>query len=85
METKLYCAGDYNPKSKEVIEAYFAVANSFTKKTPIKAIMMPYGFEIVIKGVRAKGNPGDWLIQNSTGDLYPCDVEVFKETYVEIK
>lgn len=28
-----------------------------------------------------RGKPTDWLIKGVKGELYPCDHEIFKETY----
>ena len=32
-----------------------------------------------------KGKAGDYLIEGIKGELYPCDKEIFKETYEKIK
>ena len=28
-----------------------------------------------------RGEPGDWLIEGIDGELYPCDDDIFRETY----
>ncbi len=56
------------------------------KKRPvkIKAVQMDKEFEVgTLEGV-LRGKAGDYLIEGVRGELYPCDKEIFEETYVEV-
>jgi len=56
------------------------------KKKPvkIKAVQMNKEFEVeTLEGV-LKGKVGDYLLQGVKGELYPCDKEIFEETYEEV-
>jgi len=56
------------------------------KKKPmkIKAVQMPFSFEVkALEGIE-RGKAGDYLLQGVKGELYPCDKEIFEETYEEI-
>ena len=56
------------------------------KKKPvkIKAVQMEKAFEVkTLEGV-LKGKVGDYLLQGVKGELYPCDREIFEETYEEV-
>lgn len=56
------------------------------KKKPvkIKAVQMKKEFEVgTLEGV-LKGKAGDYLIEGVRGELYPCDKEIFEETYEEV-
>jgi len=56
------------------------------KKRPVKvkAVQMEKEFEVgTLEGV-LKGKAGDYLIEGVRRELYPCDKEIFEETYVEV-
>lgn len=57
----------------------------YTKKpVKIKAVQMEKEFEVkTLEGV-LKGKIGDYLLQGIKGELYPCDKEIFEETYEEV-
>jgi len=47
----------------------------------ITARQMPDAFAVeTIEGVM-RGKAGDWLITGVRGEQYPCDDEIFRETY----
>ena len=55
------------------------------KKKPIviQACQIPEEFEVETLEGTMKGKAGDWLIIGVKGEMYPCDDEIFKETYEE--
>lgn len=51
------------------------------KPIPILAVRIEKKFEVqTIEGI-LKGKAGDYLIQGIKGELYPCDKEIFEESY----
>lgn len=52
-------------------------------KIDMKAIQInnPDGFIVMTKEGCVKGNCGDYLIINFTGEKYPCDKDIFQKTY----
>ena len=51
------------------------------KPIPIKCIQINEPFEVqTMEGVM-KGKKGDWLMVGITGEMYPCDDEIFRRTY----
>jgi len=57
--------------------------NYFMKKPiSIKAIQLKKPFEVeTLEADNQKGKAGDYLIKGVKGELYPCDKEIFKESY----
>jgi len=56
------------------------------KKKPvkIKAVQMEKEFEVrTLEGV-LRGKAGDYLIEGIKCELYPCDKEIFEETYEKV-
>ena len=54
------------------------------KPVRVKAVQMEKEFEVkTLEGV-LKGKAGDYLIEGVRGELYPCDKEIFEETYEEV-
>ena len=51
------------------------------KPIPVKCIQVDEPFEVETKEGLMKGNAGDWLMVGIRGEMYPCDNEIFKETY----
>jgi len=53
------------------------------KKKPVivEATPMPGPFEVDTMEGTMQGDTGDVLIRGVKGELYPCDAEVFYETY----
>ena len=42
----------------------------------------PEGFSVTtLEGVHLKGKPGDYLMFGVKGEKYPCDKQIFEETY----
>jgi len=56
------------------------------RKRPIviKAMQIQIKFEVETKEGIMKGKAGDFLIRGIQGEYYPCDKEIFKQTYEEI-
>lgn len=55
---------------------------TFIKKAiPIRAKMIDEPFEVETIEGTMKGKPGDFLIIGVRGEAYPCDHDIFKETY----
>jgi len=53
-------------------------------KRPVKieATPMPAPFEVETPEGLMEGEPGDVLIRGVEGELYPCDADVFYQTYI---
>ena len=53
------------------------------KKKPVvvQATPMPAPFTVETKEGTMQGDTGDVLIKGVEGELYPCDSEIFGETY----
>lgn len=41
----------------------------------------PEGFEVTTKEGKLFGKPGDYLMFGIKGEKYPCDKEIFEESY----
>lgn len=54
------------------------------KPLVIQAKQMPGYFIIETKEGKMKGKPGDYLIIGIHGERYPCDREIFEESYDEV-
>lgn len=58
-----------------------------TVKVPkqVEAVKMRKGFVVETmenkRGEKLYGDPGDYLMRGVEGELYPCDKEVFEQTY----
>jgi len=56
------------------------------KPVVIKAIQMEIDFKVATKeGVSLAGKAGDYLLQGVKGEVYPCNREIFEETYNKVK
>ena len=44
-------------------------------------INFPEGFQVTTKEGVMQGKPGDYLIFGIKGEKYPCDKEIFEESY----
>jgi len=53
------------------------------KKIPIEAKQLPFAFTVKTLEGKMKGKPMDYLIRGVKGELYPCDKEIFEESYIE--
>jgi len=56
--------------------------SQFTKKpVEIEAVRITERISIRTREGTLHGYPGDWLITGIKGEQYPCDDEIFRETY----
>jgi len=51
------------------------------KPIPVKAVQMPEDFEVETLEGPMQGKAGDYLLIGIKGEMYPCDREIFEETY----
>lgn len=51
------------------------------KPIPIEAVQINEPFEVKTMEGLMKGKAGDYLITGVRGEQYPCDKEIFEETY----
>ena len=66
-------------KKGEVPSYSFQLA--IKKPIPVKCIQINEPFSVeTMEGV-LEGKPGDYLMMGVRGELYPCDKEIFAETY----
>lgn len=56
------------------------------KKLPIvtQAKQINKHFEVDTLEGTMSGKPGDYLVKGIKGELYPCDKEIFEETYIKL-
>lgn len=58
-------------------------ADFVKRPVTVRAVRMDVYFTVpTMEGVM-KGKAGDFLIRGVKGEFYPCDAEIFKETYEE--
>ena len=51
------------------------------KSIPIRCLQIDEPFEVeTMEGV-LRGKKGDWLMVGVSGEVYPCDREIFEKTY----
>ena len=48
---------------------------------PIRCIQIDEPFEVETMEGPLRGKKGDWLMIGIRGEMYPCDREIFTETY----
>lgn len=51
------------------------------KPIPIRCIQIHEPFVVETKEGILKGNAGDYLMVGVQGEMYPCNKEIFEETY----
>ena len=51
------------------------------KPIPVKCYQMNEPFEVETMEGTLKGKAGDYLMIGVRGEMYPCDKEIFHETY----
>jgi len=51
------------------------------KPIPVKAIQMCEPFQVETLEGTMSGKAGDWLMEGVSGEMYPCDAEIFDKTY----
>lgn len=54
------------------------------KPIPVKATQIDIPFKVETMEGILEGKAGDYLVEGIEGELYPCDKEVFENTYVKI-
>jgi len=56
------------------------------KPVVIKAIQMDTDFKVATKeGLSLAGKAGDYLLEGVKQEVYPCNKEIFEETYRRVK
>lgn len=55
------------------------------KKIPLRCFQIKEPSVVKTRTGTAKGEPGDYLIEGATGDLYFCKKDVFEMSYEEYK
>jgi len=59
--------------------------NNFRKKPRIiEAVQIHEEFEVETLEGKMKGKKGDYLIIGIKGETYPCDKEIFEESYDKV-
>jgi hypothetical protein len=51
------------------------------KPIPIRCARIDEPFEVETMEGTLRGKAGDWLMVGVSGELYPCDKEIFEKTY----
>jgi len=70
----------------EAIEPGNLAWNDARKKpVVVEATPMPAPFTVETKEGKMEGDKGDVLIRGVKGELYPCDSEIFTQTYELVK
>ena len=59
--------------------------NAIKKPIPVKCIQIDEPFIVETMEGLMKGKAGDYLIVGVKGEAYPCDKEIFEETYQIVK
>ena len=54
----------------------------YRKTTLARAVRMREPFQVETRSGIAEGKAGDWLMISATGEMYPCDAEIFAATYI---
>jgi hypothetical protein len=55
------------------------------KPIPVYAVQIDEPFEVETLEGTMRAKKGDYLIQGVRGELYPCDKEIFEQTYELVK
>ncbi len=56
--------------------------HSYRKTVLTKAVQMTEPFSVQTLEGTMEGKSGDWLMIGASGEMYPCDAEIFAKTYV---
>jgi hypothetical protein len=59
--------------------------NAVKKPIPVKCAQINEPFTVETMEGPMKGKAGDYLIVGVRGEAYPCDKEIFEETYEIVK
>lgn len=62
-----------------------AYKKAIKKPIPIKCIRIDEPFVVETLEGTMKGKKGDWLMVGVSGEMYPCDREIFEKTYDLVK
>ena len=52
------------------------------KPIPVRCMQIDAPFLVKTMEGELKGKKGDWLMIGIQGEIYPCDREIFEQTYV---
>ena len=66
-------------KQNEVPDLDFKKA--VKKPIPIRCLQINEPFAVQTMEGTMKGKKGDWLMVGISGEMYPCDDEIFRRTY----
>ena len=66
-------------KSGEIPD--FPFQQAVKKPIPIRCIQMQEPFQVETLEGTLQGKAGDYLMVGVRGELYPCEKEIFRETY----
>ena len=66
-------------KQLEILD--FEFKEAIKKPIPIRCIQINEPFEVeTLEGIM-QGKSGDWLMIGVSGEMYPCDNDIFHKTY----
>jgi len=69
----------------KIISEFGSAGKKYLKKPiPIEAKQLPFAFEVQTMEGIMQGKANDYLVKGVKGELYPCDKEIFEETYEEV-
>ncbi|MBU2527481.1 MAG: PGDYG domain-containing protein [Bacteroidetes bacterium] len=51
------------------------------KPIPVRCVQMHEAFEVETMEGTLRGKKDDWLMIGISGEMYPCDNEIFHKTY----
>lgn len=73
-------------RKKVSIDELFERAGTYVKKPiGVQAVQIDEPFEVKTPEGTMRGAPGDYLIKGVKGKFYPCDMDIFRLTYEEVK
>ena len=53
----------------------------YRKRVPTLAVQMDEPFSVETLEGTMEGKAGDWLMVGASGEMYPCDIDIFAATY----
>ena len=57
------------------------IKKAVKKPIPVRCIKMNEPFEVETMEGLMQGKAGDYLMIGPRGEMYPCDLDIFNETY----
>jgi hypothetical protein len=63
----------------------FKFKKAIKKPIAIRCIQIDEPFSVETLEGTMKGKKGDWLMVGVSGEMYPCDQQIFEKTYDVIK